>query len=95
MTNYEPMEVKKSCTVPFQGASLEMRNNFKFPGRDPTTKQLTGEMVVAKAGLYLHIAGGRTVDLTGVDPVHIAEAYAKLLKKPLAKELLAEIEATR
>lgn len=92
---YEPSTVKRSITVPFPGASLEMRNNFTFPAKDPVTKQPTGEMALAKAGLYLHIAGGRTLDLTGINPADIADAYAKLVKKPMAKDLLAEIEATR
>lgn len=95
MTNYEPTTVKKSVTVPFPGAALELRNNFIFPARDPATKQPTGEMALAKAGVYLHVAGGRTVDLTGINPADLADAYAKLCKKPMAKELLAEIEATR
>lgn len=92
---YEPTTVKKSIQVPFPGASLELRNNFIFPARDSTTKQPTGEMAHAKAGMYLHIAGGRTVDLTGIDLRAAADAQDKLFKKPLAKELLAEIEATR
>lgn len=92
---YEPTEQKKSVQVPFPGAALELRNNFKFPGKDKTTGLPTGQMVIAKAGLYLHVAGGRTVDLTGIDPVQLAAAYQQLLKKQLAKELLEEIEATR
>lgn len=89
------MTDKISIQEGFHGGSVELRNNFDFPERDRTTGEPTGRTVKAQAGVFLHTADGKTVDITHLDITSLLKAYEKLCKKPLAKQLLEEIGATR
>lgn len=89
------MTDKVSIQEGFHGGAVEMRNNFDFPERDRKTGEKTGAMVKAQAGVFLHTSDGKTMDITHLDLPSLLKAYEKLCKKPLAKQLLEEIAATR
>lgn len=89
------MTEKISVTQSFQGATLELRNAFDYPEKDRQTGLPTGKTAKARAGLYLHIAGGKSIDFTGIDLAGLSEAHKLLLKKPAAKGILEEIALTR
>ncbi len=81
---------KISVVVTFPGAKLELRNAFDYPERDPQGNP-TGRSRRAAAGLFLHVAGGNSINLTGIDVDELCKAYKDLLEKPLAKQIIGEL----
>lgn len=89
------MAEKKTVMVSFPGAALELRNEFEYPEKDPVTRQPTGKTKVATCGKFLHIAGGKSIDVTGLDLQALAQADKDLRAKPAAKAILQEIAEKR
>lgn len=85
--------LKREAVIPFQGGQLTVRNAFDYPERDQAGNP-TGNMLKARAGMFINLPKQSAVDISGldVDQILSADICTKLKKHKLAQSILRENE---